>query len=86
MKIALLGTGFGQAHAAVYAASQGVEVVMFGRNPDKTATVASKSGLPPAPTSTRRLRTARSIWLISACPSGSTPTMCCARWRRASML
>ena len=44
MKIALLGTGFGQAHAAVYAASQGVEVVMFGRNPDKTATVASKFG------------------------------------------
>lgn len=44
MKIALLGTGFGQAHAAVYAASQDVEVVMFGRNPDKTATVASKFG------------------------------------------
>lgn len=44
MKIALLGTGFGQAHAAVYAAREGVQVVIFGRNPDKTATVASKFG------------------------------------------
>ncbi|MEU9111679.1 Gfo/Idh/MocA family oxidoreductase [Streptomyces sp. NPDC048483] len=45
MKIALLGTGFGQAHAAVYAARRGdVEVVMFGRNPDKTAETAGKFG------------------------------------------
>ncbi|MER6048124.1 Gfo/Idh/MocA family oxidoreductase [Streptomyces sp. NPDC001793] len=45
MKIALLGTGFGQAHAAVYAARRGeVEVVMFGRNPDKTAEAAGKFG------------------------------------------
>ncbi|CAM4439757.1 Gfo/Idh/MocA family oxidoreductase [Nocardia ninae] len=33
MKIALLGTGFGQAHAAVYAARDDVEVVVFGRTP-----------------------------------------------------
>lgn len=44
MKIALLGTGFGQAHAAVYAARDAVEVVMFGRNPAKTATVADQFG------------------------------------------
>lgn len=42
MKIALLGTGFGQAHAGVYAARGDVEVVMFGRNPDRTAEVAQK--------------------------------------------
>ena len=44
MKIALLGTGFGQAHAAVYAARTDVEVVMFGRDPDKTAKVAGQFG------------------------------------------
>lgn len=44
MKIALLGTGFGQAHAAVYAARGDVEVVMFGRDPDKTAKAAAQFG------------------------------------------
>jgi UDP-N-acetylglucosamine 3-dehydrogenase len=44
MKIALLGTGFGQAHAAGYAARGDVEVVMFGRDPDKTATAAAQFG------------------------------------------
>ncbi|MGI5341449.1 Gfo/Idh/MocA family protein [Streptomyces sp. CA-181903] len=44
MKIALLGTGFGQAHAAVYAARDDVEVVMFGRDPDKTAKAAGRFG------------------------------------------
>ncbi len=44
MKIALLGTGFGQAHAAVYAARGDVEVVMFGRDPQKTAKVAGQFG------------------------------------------
>ncbi|OAR22025.1 1,5-anhydro-D-fructose reductase [Streptomyces sp. ERV7] len=44
MKIALLGTGFGQAHAGVYAARGDVEVVMFGRNPDKTAETAARFG------------------------------------------
>lgn len=43
MKVALIGTAFGQAHAAVYA-QRGVEVVMFGRDPDKTATVAGRFG------------------------------------------
>lgn len=44
MRIALLGTNFGQAHAAVYAARGDVEVVMFGRDPEKTATVAGQYG------------------------------------------
>ncbi|GAA2680134.1 Gfo/Idh/MocA family oxidoreductase [Streptomyces lunalinharesii] len=44
MKIALLGTGFGQAHAAVYAARGDAEVVMFGRDPDKTAKTAGRFG------------------------------------------
>ena len=46
MKIALLGTGFGQAHAAVYATREDVEVVMYGRDPDKTAAVAGRFGFP----------------------------------------
>ncbi|MGK5639402.1 Gfo/Idh/MocA family protein [Streptomyces sp. URMC 126] len=44
MKIALLGTGFGQAHAAVYAARGDVEVVMFGRDPEKTGKTAGRFG------------------------------------------
>ncbi|MEU9235953.1 Gfo/Idh/MocA family protein [Streptomyces subrutilus] len=44
MKIALLGTGFGQAHAAVYAARGDVQVVMFGRDPEKTAQAAGRFG------------------------------------------
>ncbi|MEU7279861.1 Gfo/Idh/MocA family oxidoreductase [Streptomyces sp. NPDC045431] len=44
MKIALLGTGFGQAHAAVYATRGDVDVVMFGRDADKTAKVADQFG------------------------------------------
>ena len=38
MKIALLGTGFGQAHAAVYAQRTDVDdAVVFGRTPEKLA-------------------------------------------------
>jgi predicted dehydrogenase len=44
MKIALLGTGFGQAYAAVYTPRSDVEVVTFGRNPAKTAKVADQFG------------------------------------------
>ncbi|WGW13570.1 Gfo/Idh/MocA family oxidoreductase [Saxibacter everestensis] len=33
MKIALLGTGFGQAHAAVFATRDDVDVIVFGRTP-----------------------------------------------------
>jgi predicted dehydrogenase len=45
MKIALLGTGFGQAHAAVYAQRTDVDqVVVFGRTPDKLAKIAGQFG------------------------------------------
>src|SRR5919106_3769020 len=43
MKIALLGTGFGQAHAAIYA-ERDVEVVVFGRTPDRLEDVRQKFG------------------------------------------
>lgn len=45
MKVALLGTGFGQAHAAVYAGRSGVdEVVVFGRTAGKLATIRERFG------------------------------------------
>ena len=45
MKIALLGTGFGQAHAAVYAQRPDVdEVVIFGRSPQKLAKIGGEFG------------------------------------------
>ena len=45
MKIALLGTGFGQAHAAVYAERPDVdEVVVFGRTPGKLAKISGQFG------------------------------------------
>ena len=45
MKIALLGTGFGQAHATVYAQRPDVdEVVVFGRTPEKLAKISEQFG------------------------------------------
>ncbi|MFF8293591.1 Gfo/Idh/MocA family protein [Streptomyces sp. NPDC016309] len=44
MKIALLGTGFGIAHAGVYASRPDVEVVVFGRSPQKLEGFADKFG------------------------------------------
>jgi predicted dinucleotide-utilizing enzyme len=45
MKIALLGTGFGQAHAAVYAQRPDVEeVIVFGRTPEKLAKMRDQFG------------------------------------------
>lgn len=45
MKIGLLGTGFGRAHAAVYAARPDVEkVLVFGRTPAKLAAFAEEFG------------------------------------------
>ena len=45
MKIALLGTGFGQAHAAVYAQRPDVDdVVVFGRIPVKLAKIRDEYG------------------------------------------
>jgi predicted dehydrogenase len=43
MKIALLGTGFAQAHAAVYAErADVVQVVVFGRTPEKLARMSDQ--------------------------------------------
>jgi predicted dehydrogenase len=45
MKIALLGTGFGQAHAAVFAQRPDVdEVLVFGRTPEKLAKMHEQFG------------------------------------------
>jgi predicted dehydrogenase len=45
MKVALLGTGFGRAHAAVYAQRSDVdEVVIFGRTPEKLAQISDDFG------------------------------------------
>jgi predicted dehydrogenase len=45
MKIALLGTGFGQAHAAVYAKRSDIDqVVVFGRSPRKLAKINAQFG------------------------------------------
>ncbi|NIK58877.1 Gfo/Idh/MocA family protein [Kribbella shirazensis] len=45
MKVALLGTGFGQAHAAVYAQRPDVdEVIVFGRTPEKLTMIGEQFG------------------------------------------
>ena len=45
MKIALLGTGFGQAHAAVYAQRPDVDhVIVFGRAREKLAKISDQFG------------------------------------------
>jgi predicted dehydrogenase len=50
MKVALLGTGFGQAHAAVYVQRTDVdEVIVFGRTPEKLAAIGNQFGSPPTP-------------------------------------
>ncbi|GAA1578883.1 hypothetical protein GCM10009789_35700 [Kribbella sancticallisti] len=67
MKIALLGTGFGQAHAAVYAQHPDVdEVVVFGRTREKLAKISEQFGF----TTTADLDaviTDRSMDLIDIC-------------------
>lgn len=65
MKIALLGTGFGQAHAAVYAQRE-VEVVVFGRTQAKLEDVRQKFGFPTT-TDLDRLYDDPSIDLIDVC-------------------
>ena len=45
MRIAFLGTGFGQVHAAVYAQRPDVdEVVVFGRTAEKLAKISGWRG------------------------------------------
>jgi len=67
MKIALLGTGFGQAHAAVYAERPDVdEVVVFGRTPAKLATIGGQFGFATT-TDLDSLITDDSVDLVDIC-------------------
>jgi shikimate 5-dehydrogenase len=67
MRIALLGTGFGQAHAAVYAARPDVdEVVVFGRTPQKLAQITEEFGFATTTDLTAVLTNA-SVDLVDVC-------------------
>ncbi|GAA0443218.1 Gfo/Idh/MocA family oxidoreductase [Streptomyces stramineus] len=85
MKIALLGTNFGQAHAAVYAARDDVEVVMFGRDADKTAQAAGQFGF-AASTDLDAAFTDPSFDLVDVCLPIAlhAPMVLRAPWRPAS--
>jgi UDP-N-acetylglucosamine 3-dehydrogenase len=66
MKIALLGTGFGQAHAAVYAKRSDVEGIVYGRTPEKLAKISEQFGF-AASTDLVALITDRSVDLVDIC-------------------
>jgi predicted dehydrogenase len=67
MKIALLGTGFGQAHAAVYAERPDVdEVVVFGRAATKLAMISGQFGFATT-TDLDALITDDSVDLVDIC-------------------
>src|SRR5215470_9188692 len=67
MKIALLGTGFGQAHAAVYADRPDVdEVVVFGRAAAKLAAIGGQFGFATT-TDLNALITDGSVDLVDIC-------------------
>src|SRR5215471_15662441 len=67
MKVALLGTGFGQAHAAVYAQRPDVdEVVVFGRAAAKLATISGQFGFATT-TDLDELITDPSVDLVDVC-------------------
>ncbi|MFD3517404.1 Gfo/Idh/MocA family protein [Streptomyces sp. NPDC058657] len=67
MKIALLGTGFGQAHAAVYATRDDVdEVIVFGRTPAKLQKIADDFGFATT-TDLDALITDPSVDLVDIC-------------------
>jgi hypothetical protein len=78
MKIALLGTGFGQAHAAVYAQRPDVdEVVVFGRTPDKLATISGQFGFATT-TDLDGLIADLSVDLVDICLPSTWPPACSA--------
>src|SRR5215471_2264665 len=67
MKIALLGTGFGQAHAVVYAQRPDVdEVVVFGRTAAKLAKISGQFGFATT-TGLDALITDDSVDLVDVC-------------------
>jgi predicted dehydrogenase len=68
MKVALLGTGFGQAHAAVYASRPDVdEVVLFGRAPQKLGQISDQFGFRTT-TDLDALLADTSVDLVDICP------------------
>ncbi|NUR07894.1 MAG: Gfo/Idh/MocA family oxidoreductase [Nocardioidaceae bacterium] len=67
MKIALLGTGFGQAHSAVHAPRTDVdEAVVFGRTPEKPAQTRDAFGFATT-TDLDTLTTDGSVDLVDIC-------------------
>jgi predicted dehydrogenase len=67
MKIGLLGTGFGLAHAAVYAQRSDVdEVIVFGRTPQKLAKISADFGFATT-TDLDGLIADRSVDLVDIC-------------------
>jgi UDP-N-acetylglucosamine 3-dehydrogenase len=66
MKIALLGTGFCQAHAAVYAQRPDVDVIVFGRTPQKLAAISGQFGFATT-TDLDGLITDASVDLVDIC-------------------
>jgi predicted dehydrogenase len=67
MKIALLGTGFGQAHAAIYAQRPDVDqVIVFGRTPQKLAAISDQYGF-AATTDLDGLITDPTVDLVDIC-------------------
>ena len=67
VKIALLGAGFGQAHAAVYAQRPDVdEVIVFSRTPEKLTKISEKFGFATS-TDLDALITDRSVDLVDIC-------------------
>ena len=85
MKVGLLGTGFGIAHAHIYHAHPQVsEVVVFGRTPAKLRSFAEQFGFATTPRWPASTTTPPSTWSTSACPPGCTPSTSCGRFRPAS--
>jgi hypothetical protein len=92
VKIALLGTGFGQVHAAAYAQRSDVdEVVVFGRTPERLAKISGQFGFATT-TDLDVVITDPSVdlgtglctcWRSKAAPRcyGRATTSACRRWR-----
>ena len=75
MKVGLLGTGFGIAHAHIYHAHPKVsEVVVFGRTPAKLQAFG-EFGMPPPPRWPSIYDDPASTWSTSACTTRCTPSM-----------
>jgi hypothetical protein len=85
MKVGLLGTGFGIAHARIYHTHpQVTEVVVFGRTPAKLQAFADEFGNATT-TDLAAIYDDPAIDLVDVClPTRCTPSMSPARWMPAS--